>query len=152
MQNECGRWPLSTTLFGLLIASHQIGSSNLKSDHVCECVSPPHRAIKKKLPYKKLWGFTLSSDFINCSLTTPDRLESICCINQKEFERVCRSPGYGTLPLVTSSVRRIPKDQTSDLMVKRPYRAASGAVHLIGNLAPVMVVKRCNIRGALFSV
>lgn len=31
----------------------------------------------------------------------------------------------------------MPKDQTSDLMVKRPYRAASGAVHLMGNLAPV---------------
>lgn len=37
---------------------------------------------------------------------------------------------------MTSSVSKIPKDQTSDLMVKRPYRAASGAVHLIGNLAP----------------
>lgn len=48
-----------------------------------------------------------------------------------------RSPGYGTLPLVTSSVSKIPKDQTSDLMVKRPYKAASGAVHLMGNLAPV---------------
>lgn len=45
-------------------------------------------------------------------------------------------PGYGTLPLVTSSVSSIPKDQTSDLMVKRPYRAASGAVHLMGNFAP----------------
>ncbi len=45
-------------------------------------------------------------------------------------------PGYGTLPLVTSSVSRIPKDQTSDLMVNFPYRAASGAVHLIGNFAP----------------
>lgn len=38
---------------------------------------------------------------------------------------------------MTSSVSKIPKDHTSDLMVKRPYRAASGAVHLIGNLAPV---------------
>lgn len=47
------------------------------------------------------------------------------------------SPGYGTLPLVTSSVSKIPKDHTSDLMVKRPYKAASGAVHLMGNLAPV---------------
>jgi len=37
---------------------------------------------------------------------------------------------------VTNSVRRIPKLQTSDLMVKRPYIAASGAVHLIGNFAP----------------
>lgn len=45
-------------------------------------------------------------------------------------------PGYGTLPLVTSSVSSIPNDQTSDLIVKRPYRAASGAVHLMGNLAP----------------
>lgn len=45
-------------------------------------------------------------------------------------------PGYGTLPLVASSVSSTPKDQTSDLMVKRPYRAASGAVHLIGNFAP----------------
>lgn len=46
-------------------------------------------------------------------------------------------PGYGTLPLVASSVSSTPKDQTSDLMVKRPYRAASGAVHLMGNFAPV---------------
>lgn len=46
------------------------------------------------------------------------------------------SPGYGTLPLVVSSVKRMPKDQTSDLMVNLPYRAASGAVHLMGNLAP----------------
>ena len=45
-------------------------------------------------------------------------------------------PGYGTLPLVASSVSSTPKDQTSDFMVKRPYRAASGAVHLMGNLAP----------------
>lgn len=35
------------------------------------------------------------------------------------------------------SVRRIPKDHTSDLMVKTPKLMASGAVHLIGNLAPV---------------
>jgi len=46
------------------------------------------------------------------------------------------SPGYGTLPLVVSSVRRMPKDQTSDLMVNLPYSAASGAVHLMGNFAP----------------
>lgn len=46
------------------------------------------------------------------------------------------SPGYGTLPLVVSSVKRMPKDQTSDLMVNLPYRAASGAVHLMGNFAP----------------
>lgn len=46
------------------------------------------------------------------------------------------SPGYGTLPLVTSSVSRMPNDHTSDLMVNFPYRAASGAVHFIGNLAP----------------
>lgn len=45
-------------------------------------------------------------------------------------------PGYGTLPLVTSSVSKIPKDHTSDLMVNLPYRAASGAVHLMGNFAP----------------
>lgn len=46
-------------------------------------------------------------------------------------------PGYGTLPLVTSSVSKIPKDHTSDLIVNLPYRAASGAVHLMGNFAPV---------------
>lgn len=45
-------------------------------------------------------------------------------------------PGYGTLPLVTSSVSKIPKDHTSDLIVNLPYRAASGAVHLMGNFAP----------------
>lgn len=50
-------------------------------------------------------------------------------------------PGYGTLPLVASSVSSTPKDQTSDLMVKRPYRAASGAVHLIGNFAPTWRVE-----------
>lgn len=38
--------------------------------------------------------------------------------------------------MVTSSVSKMPNDQPSDLMVKRPYRAASGAVHLMGNLAP----------------
>lgn len=45
-------------------------------------------------------------------------------------------PGYGTLPFVTSSVSRIPKDHTSDLIVNLPYNAASGAVHLMGNFAP----------------
>lgn len=55
------------------------------------------------------------------------------------YSRIFNSlPGYGTLPLVTSSVSRIPKDQTSDFIVNFPYRAASGAVHLIGNLAPEM--------------
>ena len=46
-------------------------------------------------------------------------------------------PGYGTLPLVASSVNRTPNDHTSDLMVNFPYSAASGAVHLMGNFAPV---------------
>lgn len=50
------------------------------------------------------------------------------------------SPGYGTLPFVTSSVCRIPNDHTSDLIVNRPYSAASGAVHLIGNFAPKTVL------------
>lgn len=45
-------------------------------------------------------------------------------------------PGYGTLPFVTSSVSRIPKDHTSDFIVNLPYSAASGAVHLMGNFAP----------------
>ncbi len=45
-------------------------------------------------------------------------------------------PGYGTLPYVTISVKRTPKDHTSDLMVKVPKLMASGAVHLIGNFAP----------------
>lgn len=35
-----------------------------------------------------------------------------------------------------SSVSRTPKDHTSDLMVNLPKRAASGAVHLMGNLVP----------------
>lgn len=52
------------------------------------------------------------------------------------FLRVLCLPGYGTLPLVTSSVSKIPKDHTSDLIVNLPYRAASGAVHLMGNFAP----------------
>lgn len=34
-------------------------------------------------------------------------------------------------------MRRIPKDHTSDLMLKVPKLMASGAVHLMGNLAPV---------------
>lgn len=50
-------------------------------------------------------------------------------------------PGYGTLPFVTSSVSKIPNDHTSDLIVNRPYNAASGAVHLIGNLAPANIKK-----------
>lgn len=54
----------------------------------------------------------------------------------RELQVWTPSPGYGTLPLVTSSVSRIPNDHTSDLMVNFPYRAASGAVHFIGNLAP----------------
>lgn len=33
-------------------------------------------------------------------------------------------------------MRRIPKDHTSDLMVNVPKLMASGAVHLMGNLAP----------------
>lgn len=31
---------------------------------------------------------------------------------------------------------KIPNDHTSDLIVNLPYRAASGAVHLMGNFAP----------------
>lgn len=45
-------------------------------------------------------------------------------------------PGYGTRPLVTSSVKKTPNDHTSDLMVNLPNIAASGAVHLMGNFAP----------------
>lgn len=33
-------------------------------------------------------------------------------------------------------MRRIPKDHTSDLMLNVPKLMASGAVHLMGNLAP----------------
>lgn len=70
-----------------------------------------------------------------------DSYEWAPCMGQKKDlriqpKRLGSLPGYGTLPLVTSSVSSIPKDHTSDLMVKRPYKAASGAVHLIGNLAP----------------
>ena len=38
------------------------------------------------------------------------------------------------------SISRIPNDHTSDLMVKEPKLMASGAVHLMGNLAPECVV------------
>lgn len=38
----------------------------------------------------------------------------------------------------------MPKDHTSDLMVKTPKLMASGAVHLIGNLAPVRRKKEEN--------
>lgn len=37
---------------------------------------------------------------------------------------------------MTASVRRMPKDQTSDLILNVPKLMASGAVHLMGNLAP----------------
>jgi len=39
------------------------------------------------------------------------------------------------------STRRMPNDQTSDLMVNLFIVAASGAVHFIGNLAPVVINK-----------
>lgn len=45
-------------------------------------------------------------------------------------------PGYGSLPRVISSYNKIPYDQTSDFTENFCRRAASGAVHLIGNLAP----------------
>ena len=48
--------------------------------------------------------------------------------------------GYGVRPYVTSSYRNIPYAQTSDLMVKILNKQASGAVHLIGNLAPSLAV------------
>lgn len=64
-------------------------------------------------------------------LSTSNRVEV-----RSELQVWTSSPGYGTLPLVTSSVSRMPNDHTSDLMVNFPYRAASGAVHFIGNLAP----------------
>lgn len=52
------------------------------------------------------------------------------------WRRAVFLPGYGTLPFVTSSVSRMPKDHTSDFIVNLPYNAASGAVHLMGNFAP----------------
>lgn len=39
-------------------------------------------------------------------------------------------------PYVTISVSRIPNDHTSDFIEKVPKFIASGAVHLMGNLAP----------------
>lgn len=39
-------------------------------------------------------------------------------------------------PYVTISVRRTPKDHTSDFIEKVPKFMASGAVHLMGNFAP----------------
>lgn len=65
-----------------------------------------------------------------------DAREELLCLISARQDCLASLPGYGTLPLVTSSVSSIPKDHTSDLMLKRPYKAASGAVHLIGNLAP----------------
>ena len=53
--------------------------------------------------------------------------------------------------MVTSSVSRMPNDQTSDLMVNFPYRAASGAVHFMGNLAPEEQGERERERGRDFS-
>lgn len=50
---------------------------------------------------------------------------------------VIHLPGYGVRPQLIISVSKMPKDQTSDLMVKEPQLMASGAVHLMGNLAPV---------------
>ena len=43
-------------------------------------------------------------------------------------------PGYGTFPYVIISYISTPNDQTSDLTLNFRSRAASGAVHLIGNL------------------
>ena len=51
---------------------------------------------------------------------------------------VINVPGYGILPYETNSVNKIPKLQTSDLMENLEKLAASGAVHLIGNLAPAL--------------
>lgn len=45
-------------------------------------------------------------------------------------------PGYGTCPYVNNSISNIPKDHTSDLIEKRPYTIASGAVHFTGNRVP----------------
>ena len=42
-------------------------------------------------------------------------------------------PGYGIRPYVTSSYSKIPNDHTSDLTLNFRSKAASGAVHLIGN-------------------
>ena len=44
-------------------------------------------------------------------------------------------PGYGVAPRVTNSYNRTPKDQMSDFTENVLYAAASGAVHLMGNLA-----------------
>ena len=44
---------------------------------------------------------------------------------------------------MTISVRRIPKDHTSDLILNVPKLMASGAVHLMGNLAP-----NCQLKNA----
>lgn len=42
-------------------------------------------------------------------------------------------------PWVTISVRTIPNDHTSDLTLNLLKIAASGAVHLIGNLVPIFL-------------
>lgn len=41
-------------------------------------------------------------------------------------------PGYGGVPRVMISIITMPKDQTSDLVVKLKVSIASGAVHLTG--------------------
>lgn len=76
----------------------------------------------------------------------PSPLMFLLLINSKVTDGITKSswnaslPGYGTLPFVTNSVWRIPNDHTSDFIVNRPYSAASGAVHLIGNFAPKTVL------------
>jgi len=49
-------------------------------------------------------------------------------------------PAYGMRPYVTISYNRTPYDQTSDLTLNLWSFAASGAVHLIGNLVAIYYV------------
>lgn len=45
-------------------------------------------------------------------------------------------PWYGICPNVMISYNKIPKDQTSDLILNLLSWMASGAVHFTGNLVP----------------
>lgn len=134
-------WQMVTNrvVLNLLIVLHQMVSSNLKC--VCVCVSlvplQRHKQPARQCQTASLYPPSMPVSCLQTGwklITLPSDTPPHPHTHTSSQHH---SPGYGTLPFVTSSVSKIPKDQTSDLMVKRPYRAASGAVHLMGNLAPV---------------
>lgn len=136
---------INRVVLNLLIVLHQMVSSNLKC--VCVCVSlvplQRHKQPARQCQTASLYPPSMPASCLQTGwklITLPSDTPPL----PHTAAQHC-SPGYGTLPLVTSSVSKIPKDQTSDLMVKRPYRAASGAVHLMGNLAPVRGEDSCEV-------